>query len=66
MKPERKKKAYNIKGLAAQGLVVGGGRRMDPGWQFHKVAINYLNDCDFSDSILDSKRKKNTIKFWKP
>ena len=34
---------------------------MDSGWQFHKVAINYLNHCDFSDSILDSKRKK---KLW--
>lgn len=29
MKPERKKKAYNIKGLAVQGLAVAGGRRMD-------------------------------------
>lgn len=32
MKPERKKKKeHNIKGLAAQGLVLGGGGRMDPG-----------------------------------
>lgn len=30
MKPGRKN-TYNIKGLAARGLVVGGGRRMDPG-----------------------------------
>ena len=34
MKPGRlkkKKKAYIIKGLAAQGLGVGGSRKMDPG-----------------------------------
>ena len=31
MKPARReKKAHNIKGLAAQGLGVGGGRRRDP------------------------------------